>query len=188
MTVASWAEITSPEADSTLEQFSYQQLAALQIPYRCFAHQAGASLGDFPDFQHKMPLTVAKNLFLRNSDQSQFYLLVLPRQQRFRSGVVARQIGSTRLSLASPEQLAQYLQVKPGCATILSLLLTSAASVQLLVARSFLNQSWFACHPFVDHRSVLLRSEDAWQRLPAATGHAVQPVTLATTSDTYNRV
>ena len=58
---------------------------------------------------------ICKNLFLRNSKGSQYYLLMLPGEKKFRGKDVAHQIGSTRLSFADEGKMTEYLDILPGC-------------------------------------------------------------------------
>ena len=60
------------------------------------------------------PAVVCKNLFLKNSKEDHYYLLMMLGDKKFRSSEVAGRIGSTRLSFASAERMKEYLDIRPG--------------------------------------------------------------------------
>lgn len=52
--------------------------------------------------------TICKNLFLCNSQKTNFYLLMMPGDKKFITKELSAQIGSARLSFASPEFMERF--------------------------------------------------------------------------------
>ena len=63
--------------------------------------------------------TICKNLFLCNRQKTQFYLLMMPGDKPFKTKEITSQIGSARLSFASPEDMEKYLDIRPGAVSVM---------------------------------------------------------------------
>ena len=57
--------------------------------------------------------TICKNLFLCNRQKTDFYLLMIPGDKTFKTKELSHQIGSARLSFASPQDMEKYLDITP---------------------------------------------------------------------------
>ena len=66
--------------------------------------------------------TICKNLFLCNRQKTQFYLLMMPGDKPFKTKEITSQIGSARLSFASPEDMEKYLDIRPGAVSVMGLM------------------------------------------------------------------
>ncbi len=77
--------------------------------------------------------TICKNLFLCNRQKTQFYLLMMPGDKPFKTKEITSQIGSARLSFASPEDMEKYLDIRPGAVSVMGLMNDHENHVQLLV-------------------------------------------------------
>ena len=63
--------------------------------------------------------TVCKNLFLCNRQKTNFYLLMMPGDKPFKTKELSHQLGISRLSFASPEDMEQYLDCTPGSSSVM---------------------------------------------------------------------
>ena len=98
--------------------------------------------------------TICKNLFLCNRQKTQFYLLMMPGDKPFKTKEITSQIGSARLSFASPED------------------------VQLLVDEDVMKGEYLGCHPCVNTSSMKVRTEDIFGKFLEAVHHDMIKVTL----------
>ncbi len=73
---------------------------------------------------------------------------------------LSKQIGSSRLSFATAEDLEQLLGVQPGSASVLGLLNDTEHRVMLVLDRAVAESRWFGCHPCRNTSSLRLRIED----------------------------
>ena len=125
------------------------------------------------------PAVVCKNLFLTNSMEDQYYLLMMPGDKKFRSSEVARQIESTRLSFASAVKMQEYLEIMPGAVSVMGLMNDQEHHVELLVDEELLEYEQLGCHPCVNTSSLRLRTKDVLEKFVPATGHSFQTVHIA---------
>lgn len=125
-----------------------------------------------------LEIEICKNLFLCNSAQTRFYLLVMPGDKKFDTKAASRQIGSTRLSFADAEHMERYLNITPGSVSILGLMNDREKKVGLLIDRDILKSEYFGCHPCVNTSSLKIKTNDLLTKFLAYTGHSPSYVEL----------
>ena len=122
--------------------------------------------------------TICKNLFLCNRQETAFYLLMMPGDKPFRTKDLSAQIGSARLSFASPAHMERLLGLYPGSVSVLGLLHDRDHEVQLLIDRDVLAGEFIGCHPCVNTSSLRLRTADLTGRILPALGVVPRVVQL----------
>ncbi len=121
---------------------------------------------------------ICKNLFLCNRQKTNFYLLIMPGDKPFKTKILSRQIGSARLSFASPEHMEKYLDITPGSVSVLGLMNDSGRAVRLLIDRDLLQEEYFGCHPCINTSSLRFRTEDLFGKILPALGREPEYVQL----------
>lgn len=122
--------------------------------------------------------TICKNLFLCNRQKTQFYLLMMPGDKPFKTKEITSQIGSARLSFASPEDMEKYLDIRPGAVSVMGLMNDHENHVQLLVDEDVMKGEYHGCHPCVNTSSMKVRTEDIFGKFLEAVHHDMIKVTL----------
>ena len=122
--------------------------------------------------------TICKNLFLCNRQKTQFYLLMMPGDKPFKTKEITSQIGSARLSFASPEDMEKYLDIRPGAVSVMGLMNDHENHVQLLVDEDVMKGEYLGCHPCVCTSSLKIRTEDILGKFLEAVHHDMIKVTL----------
>lgn len=153
----------------------YDFLDRLQINYSRIDHEAAMTMEACIAIDQAMDATMCKNLLLCNRQCTAFYLLLLPGGKPFKTSVLSKQIGSSRLSFADGSYMEQYLDITPGSLSVLGLMNDKENRVTLLIDREVLNGQYIGVHPCVNTSSLRLRTEDLMQTIIPAMGH---PVTL----------
>ena len=156
----------------------YDLLDSLGIAYRRADHPAAMTMEACVQIDQVFGAEICKNLLLCNRQQTAFYLLLLPPDKPFRTSVLSKAIGSSRLSFASAEHMEAFLDITPGSLSVLGLMNDKENQVQLLIDEELLHQSVFGCHPCINTSSLCFSTEDLMQKLIPAMGHAPQIVTL----------
>ena len=110
---------TDTEGRQERELRTYRLLEQLNIPFRRLDHGAAMTMEDCDGIDALLDIDHCKNLFLRNTQKTKFYLLLLPHHKKFRTAVLSRQIGTARLSFAEEEFMVRYLDIHPGSVSIL---------------------------------------------------------------------
>ena len=84
---------------------TYDLLDSLGIEYTRVDHDVTATIEDCIEVENLLGTTICKNLFLCTANKSAFYLLMMPGAKPFKTKELSKQIGSSRLSFASPEYM-----------------------------------------------------------------------------------
>ena len=153
------------------EMRSYALLDSLGIEYRRVDHEHADTIEACEQVEGLLECKICKNLFLTNRQQTDFYLLVMPGEKPFKTKLLSKQIGSARLSFASPEHMEKYLDITPGSVSILGLMNDKGGAVRLLVDSDLLKEEYFGCHPCINTSSLRLKTADVLEKLLPAMGH-----------------
>ena len=156
----------------------YDLLDRLQIPYQRIDHEAAMTMEACAAVDEALGATICKNLMLCNRQCTEFYLLLLPGDKPFKTKELSKQIGSSRLSFASPEYMERFLDITPGSLSILGLMNDKENRVQLLIDREVLSGQWIGCHPCINTSSLRIPTKDMLEVLIPAMGHPYRTVTL----------
>ena len=122
--------------------------------------------------------TICKNLLLCNRQNTAFYLLMIPGDKVFKTSVLSKEIGSSRLSFAKPEYMEEYLDITPGSVSVLGLMNDHDHHVQLLMDEDVLKGEYFGCHPCINTSSLRIRTSDLMEKIIPAMDHPARIVTL----------
>jgi len=101
----------------------------------------------------------AKNLFLRDRKGKRHLLVMLSEVKTLDLAQFAAQIGSSRLSFASPQRLENYLGIEPGAVSPLALINDPRREVELWVDEDLWKTRSIQCHPLVNTTTLVLTVE-----------------------------
>ena len=156
----------------------YDLLDSLGIPYQRIDHQEANTMEACAAIDEVLDATICKNLLLCNRQCTAFYLLMIPGDKVFRTSELSKKIGSSRLSFAKPEYMAEFLDITPGSVSVLGLMNDKENRVQLLIDADVLKGEYFGCHPCINTASLRIRTEDLTEKILPAMHHTAQIVTL----------
>ena len=100
----------------------YDLLDRLNVSYQRIDHDPAMTMEDCAEVDKSLEATICKNLFLCNRQATDFYLLMIPDTKVFKTKELSAQIGSSRLSFATPEYMEKYLDITPGSVSVLGLM------------------------------------------------------------------
>ena len=150
----------------------YDFLDKLNIAYDRLDHEPAVGADVVEEITRALsPAVACKNLFLTNSKGDAFYLLVMRADKHFVGKVVARQIGSTRLSFADEKKLYDYLGVTTGSVSVMCLINDAPSRVRLLVDYDVYRAEYMRCHPSVNTSSLRIRTAEVFGAFTLATRH-----------------
>ncbi len=157
----------------------YDLLDRLAIPYERVDHSAVPTIEACRDIDRILGIDICKNLFLCNAQKTQFYLLMMPGDKKFRTAVLSKEIGSARLSFAGPEYMEELLDLTPGSVTVLGLMNDANRQVRLLIDADVLaGHEYLGCHPCINTASLKIRTQDILERFLPAVHHTYTVVHL----------
>jgi Ala-tRNA(Pro) deacylase len=156
----------------------YDLLDKLGIEYERTDHEEANTMEKCNEIDKILDTIICKNLFLCNRQQTEFYLLMMPGDKPFKTKEITSQIGSARLSFASPEDMEKYLDIRPGAVSVMGLMNDHENHVQLLVDEDVMKGEYLGCHPCVNTSSMKVRTEDIFGKFLEAVHHDMIKVTL----------
>ena len=160
----------------------YDFLDSLGINYQRIDHEAAMTMEACEEIDRTLSegeensVSICKNLFLCNRQETEFYLLLIPGDKPFKTKYLSAQIGSSRLSFAKPEYMEKYLDITPGSVSVLGLMNDHEKKVRLLIDEDVLKDEYFGCHPCINTSSLKIRMEDLTEKIIPAMGH--EPTTV----------
>lgn len=156
----------------------YDLLDSLGIRYERVDHEAAQTMEACEAIDQVLQADICKNLFLCNRQKTEFYLLMILGNKKFKTKDITKQIGSARLSFAGPEEMEKYLDITPGSVSVLGLMNDRENHVRLLVDEDLLKGEYFGCHPCVNTSSLRMRTQDVLGPFLKAVHHEMTVVKL----------
>ena len=156
----------------------YDLLDTLGVSYHRIDHDAAMTMEACAAVDEALGATICKNLLLCNRQCTHFYLLMIPGDKVFKTSVLSKQIGSSRLSFAAGEYMEQFLDITPGSLSVLGLMNDRENRVQLLIDDALLSGEYIGCHPCINTASLRLRTKDLLEVIIPAMGHEPRFVQL----------
>lgn len=156
----------------------YDLLDQLGVPYQRIDHEAAMTMEACAAVDEALGATICKNLLLCNRQCTDFYLLMIPGDKVFKTSVLSKQIGSSRLSFAAGEYMEQFLDITPGSLSVLGLMNDRDNKVQLLIDEELLSGEYIGCHPCINTASLRLYTKDLLETIIPAMDHPPRFVQL----------
>ena len=167
-----------PEGRLAREIRTYDFLDQLGIAYQRTDHERADNMEACNEIDAILGVIICKNLFLCNRQKTNFYLLMMPGDKKFKTKELSSQINSARLSFAEPDAMLEYLDIEPGAVSIMGLMNDKEHAVKLLIDEDVLEGEYLGCHPCVCTSSLKLKTADVIGKFLPATGHTYQTVHL----------
>ena len=156
----------------------YDLLDKLGVEYQRIDHEAAMTMEACAEIDKVLDATICKNLLLCNRQNTAFYLLMIPGDKVFKTSVLSKEIGSSRLSFAKPEYMLEYLDITPGSVSVLGLMNDHDHHVELLMDADVLKGEYFGCHPCINTSSLRIKTADLMEKIIPAMDHPARIVTL----------
>lgn len=160
------------------EMKCYDLLDGLGIEYRRVDHEHADTIEACHAVEKVLEAEICKNLFLTNRQQTDFYLLLMPGDKPFKTKLLSKQLGVSRLSFATPEHMARYLDITPGSVSVLGLMNDSEKAVRLVIDSDLLKAEYFACHPCINTSSLRFTTRELLEKVLPALAHEATFVEL----------
>lgn len=156
----------------------YDLLDSLGIEYERIDHEPAMTIEACEEIDRVLEAVICKNLFLCNRQETDFYLLLIPGNKKFKTKDISAQIGSSRLSFGKPEYMEQFLDITPGSVSILGLMNDKENRVQRLIDEEVLQEEYIGCHPCINTSSLRIRTEDMVKKIIPELKHSPKLVRL----------
>ena len=153
------------------EERVYDLLDQLNIDYQRIDHEEANTMEICLEIEKTLKSTICKNLFLVNSNKSQYYLLMLKENKKFKTKMISKQINSSRLSFGSDEKMLEYLDITPGSVSLFGLMNDHDFKVQLLMDKDLLQDEYLGCHPCINTSSLRIKMKDVFEKIIPSLHH-----------------
>lgn len=160
------------------EERCYDLLDSLGVEYARVDHDHADTIEACHEIEKLLGCEICKNLFLTNRQMTEVWLLLMPGEKPFKTKLLSKQIGSARLSFASPDQMLRYLDITPGSVSVLGLMNDGEHKVRLLIDRDLLSQESIGMHPCINTSSLRVKTADLLEKLLPAMEHEATLVDL----------
>lgn len=141
----------------------YHFLDGLGIEYDCVDTEPAETMEVCTEIDKILaPAVICKNLFLCNRQKTQFYLLMIKNDKKFKTKEISGQLGVARLSFADAEFMEEYLDIEPGAVSVMGLMNDTENHVCLIVDEDVLDAEYFGCHPCVNTTSMRMKVADVF--------------------------
>ena len=160
------------------EQRVYELLDRLGLEYQRVDHESAMTMASCLAVDEVLEATMCKNLLLCNRQCTDFYLLLMPGDKPFKTSILSKQIGSSRLSFADGSYMEQFLDITPGSLSVLGLMNDKNFRVKLLIDGDVLTGEYIGVHPCINTSSLRIRTADLMEKLIPELGHEPTMVTL----------
>ena len=138
---------------------------SLGVEYQRVDHEAAMTIEACEEIDKTLEISICKNLFLCNRQETSFYLLMMPGDKKFKTKDISAQINSSRLSFGKPEYMEKFLDITPGSLSVLGLMNDKEQKVQLLIDEDVLKEPYIGCHPCINTSSLKIRTEDMMKKI-----------------------
>lgn len=146
------------------ESYVCQLLETLGISWQMIQHAPVRTSADCTEIERELHTSGCKNLFLRSSSGTAWYLVLLPPEEKADLRALAVQLGEKRLSFAGEEDVREILHTEPGAVSILCLCFETAKDVRVLIHRKILEKETIGCHPCINTASLKLSVRDLTEK------------------------
>lgn len=150
-----------------------EKLKTLEIPYALVEHAPAFTMDEYNALGFNPNDEICKNLFLRDYKGTRHMLVVLQGSKHADLGLIRDEVESSKLSFASDERLAKYLNVKKGSVSPLGLINDKTGAVEVYFDEDLKDAARLGFHPNDNTATVFLSFQDV-QKYIESTGHTVR--------------
>ena len=174
---------TDVDASSTFEDSlptsSLMMMARLDdwgYAYTLYEHPPLRTVEDSQNLRMAMDGVHIKNLYLRDKKKNN-YLVVAQEDKDIDLKSLSDAIGCARLSFGSADRLMEYLGVRPGAVSPLTLINDTGHHVRLIMDKTLLDAEEINVHPLVNDKTLTMKVADL-EKFLEETGHLSERIMI----------
>lgn len=150
---------------------TYDFLDKLNIEYQRIDHEPAMTMEVCAEIDKALKAMICKNLFLCNRQETNFYLLMIPADKKFKTKDLSAQLSVSRLSFGKEEYMEKFLDIKPGSVSVMGLMNDTENNVRLIIDEDVFKDEYFGCHPCINTSSIRLRMSELTDTILPAMNH-----------------
>lgn len=133
----------------------YKLLGSLNIKYTKIQHPPLFSCEDNEKYNIKFNAIICKNLFIRNSNKSQYYIVILPLEKKIDFKSLQNILSETRLSFGDEKILEEKLGIKTGSVSIFNIINQKYNDIIYIIDENILKYERVGFHPNINTETVI---------------------------------
>lgn len=157
---------------------TYDFLDSLGIEYKRVDHEEAMTMEVCREIDEALQATICKNLFLCNRQETDFYLLMMPGDKKFKTKDLSKELGVARLSFANEGYMEEFLDITPGSVSVLGLMNDVDKRVRLVIDEEVLQGTEVGCHPCINTSSLKFATSELVEKIIPAMNHDYTVVSL----------
>lgn len=157
---------------------TYDLLDSLGVAYKRVDHEAAMTMEACAEIDMTLKATTCKNLFLCNRQETDFYLLLIPGDKKFKTKDLSKALGVARLSFANESYMEQFLDITPGSVSVMGLMNDKDMRVRLVIDEDVLKGEEIGFHPCINTSSLKVSIKDLTEKIIPAMKHEPTIVNL----------
>lgn len=146
-----------------MENEVYKLLDKLNIEYTKIEHPPLFTVEDNEKYNIKFDAVVCKNLFIRNSNKSQYYLVSLPLEKRVDLKSLQMLLEEKRLSFGNENVLEEKLGIKSGAVSIFNIINLKDNDIIFVLDEEILKYEKVGFHPNVNTETVIFNPKELYR-------------------------
>lgn len=152
---------------SEVKKKALDALDAAGISYDRTDHEAMYTMEELEEAGLNKNKEIAKNLFLRNDNGKQHYLVVVREDKNADLKKIRAEIGSSRLSFASEDRLFMCMGLKKGSVSPLGVINDTENKVQVYFDKDLMQQKRIGVHPNENTTTVFIEPNVLYEFIKA---------------------
>ena len=141
-----------------------------ELPYDIVEHVPVFTMSDALAATPERAGIKTKNVFLRDAKGTRHFLVIVPHDVRLDLSALAQKLGSSKLSMGSPDRLQRHLGVSPGAVSVFALVNDRSRAVELVFDERVWQSDKVQAHP-LRNTATLAIDRHALAAFLALTGH-----------------
>ncbi len=139
-----------------IKEKAYAALDAAGIKYELKEHEAAFTIEEIDAMGIDEKGEIAKNLFLRNDNGKQHYLVMTRKDKTSDMKKIRAEIGSSRLSFASEDRLMRVMGLKKGSVSPLGVINDEDRHVKVYIDKDLMDMERVGVHPNENTATVFM--------------------------------
>ena len=137
-----------------------EKLDELGIKYYYYEHPLAKTMEDCEGIGADVGAKHFKNIYACDHTETNFFIIIIRADKKFRTSEVSRKLGVSRLSFCTDEMLEENLGVVSGAVTPLALMNDKEHKTLLVVDKDILLDEMVCCHPLTSDATVAMHRYD----------------------------
>ena len=151
----------------------FKLLKECDISYENYDHPAVFTCAESEKIDIEIPGAHTKQLLMRDKKKRNYVLAVVMHDKTVDTKTLGDELGTGRLSFASPEDLKKFLNVTPGAVTPFGLMFDTDHTIKVIFDEDAWEVNKFRFHPLVNTATLVI-DQDGFKKFLAETGHAFE--------------